>query len=182
MSGELELRVSDEDRDRAVLALREHCVEGRLTLEEFSSRLDEAYAARTKGELAQVTRELPARPTVTPRRRGWLLTIFGSEQRRGPWKVPERIFAFSLVGAPDLDFRNAVVGNNEVRITSISLIGALTAKVPPGIDVELGGLALIGGNDLYGDAGPHPEAGVRIRIRSFAVVGGARVHRVQPLG
>ena len=34
------LRVSDADRCRAVIALREHLPVGRLTLEEFSERVD----------------------------------------------------------------------------------------------------------------------------------------------
>jgi len=33
------LRVSDADRDRAVVALREHLLAGRLTLEKFSERI-----------------------------------------------------------------------------------------------------------------------------------------------
>ena len=50
MSDELDLRVSDEQRERVAVALREHCAAGRLTLEELSERLDEAYRARTAGE------------------------------------------------------------------------------------------------------------------------------------
>ena len=41
------MRVSDADRERAVAALREHLLAGRLTLEEFTERVD---AARTQSE------------------------------------------------------------------------------------------------------------------------------------
>lgn len=54
-----DLRASDEDRERVVELLREHCAAGRLRLDEFTSRLDEVYAARTYRELAWTTRELP---------------------------------------------------------------------------------------------------------------------------
>jgi hypothetical protein len=165
------------------MVLREHCVHGRLTLEEFSARLDELYRARTDRELAAVLRELPepsaSAPTV--RRRAWLVTLVGSVQRRGPWRVARRVYAFSLLGAPDLDFRQALIGDEEVRITSISFVGALTAIVPAGVEVELGGLALIGGNDLMSRADIEPvRDGPRIRIRSFAFFGGSRIKHVRP--
>jgi class 3 adenylate cyclase len=177
------LRISDADRDRAAIALREHCVEGRLTLEEFSARLDTVYAATTREDLDGVMRELPARqaPPAKRKRRRWLITPIGSDQRRGRWLVPDRMIAISLLGSPDLDFRKAVIANDEVRITSFALIGALTAIVPPGIDVDVGGFALIGGNDVFdpgesSGAARAPGAPV-IRIRCFSLVGGAAINR-----
>ena len=59
MAGDPRIRASDEDRDRAATALREHLAVGRLTLEEFNDRLDQAYAARTTGELDQLMTDLP---------------------------------------------------------------------------------------------------------------------------
>jgi hypothetical protein len=57
--GQWDLRASDEDRERVVELLREHCAAGRLTVDEFSARIDEVYASRTYRELAWTTRELP---------------------------------------------------------------------------------------------------------------------------
>ena len=54
-----EMRASDADRDRVAGALREHCAQGRLTLDELNGRLEATYAARTMGELEQVTKDLP---------------------------------------------------------------------------------------------------------------------------
>lgn len=54
------LRASDAERERTATLLREHCTAGRITPEELSERLDDAYAARTVGELAALTRDLPA--------------------------------------------------------------------------------------------------------------------------
>jgi hypothetical protein len=170
-------RVGDADRERVANVLREHTVEGRLTLEEYVSRLDDVFCATSEGELVATLRELPEQPADLPtrRRRAWLVTLFGSVQRRGRWAAPRRILAFSLLGAPDLDFRQASV-DGDVWITSVSLIGALTAIVPAGVEVEVGGLALIGGNDLFGEGGRPPAAGgPRVRIRSYALLGGARV-------
>ena len=49
------LRASDADREHAVIALREHLLAGRLTLEEFCARVDTALRATVTGELAQPT-------------------------------------------------------------------------------------------------------------------------------
>lgn len=173
-----DVRVGDADRDRVALALREHTVEGRLTLEEYGARLDEAYAATSERALMETLRELPARPAtpLAPKKRSWLVTLFGSVQRRGRWRAPRRIWAFSLIGAPDLDFRQASV-SGDVKVTTISLMGALTAIVPAGVEVEVGGLALIGGNDVFGGGDQPPAAGgPRILIRSYAFIGGTGVY------
>ena len=62
-------RVADADRDRTVTLLREHVVEGRLTLDEFSERVGRALQARTRGDLDAVMADLPAtrRPRPRPR-------------------------------------------------------------------------------------------------------------------
>jgi hypothetical protein len=176
------VRVGDAERDQAATVLREHCVHGRLTLEEFSARLDELYRVRNDDELAAVLRDLPAAREEAPHipRRSWLITLIGSVQRMGPWRVARRLFGFSLLGAPDLDFRQAVIGEAEVRIVSFSVVGVLTAIVPAGVDVELHGVGLVGGNDLMtsDQVAPAPN-GPRIRIWAFAFIGGARVRQVR---
>ena len=47
-------------RDQIVRELTKHCGDGRLTLDELESRIEEAYAASTAEELRHVLRELPS--------------------------------------------------------------------------------------------------------------------------
>jgi Domain of unknown function (DUF1707) len=54
------LRIGDADREAAAAALREHYAAGRLTLDEFQHRLELVFAAKTEGDLAAITRDLPA--------------------------------------------------------------------------------------------------------------------------
>lgn len=54
------VRASDADRDATAGALRQHFAEGRLTPEEFDERLSASFAARTHGELADLTADLPS--------------------------------------------------------------------------------------------------------------------------
>jgi hypothetical protein len=73
-----DLLVSDADRARATGQLREHYEAGRLTLDEFQDRLDEAHGARTEAQLERVLRQLPSPklPSVSRRDRRWRSLAF----------------------------------------------------------------------------------------------------------
>ena len=55
-----DLRASDADRERTVRDLRDHALAGRLTVDELDERSEHAFAARTVGQLAELTADLPA--------------------------------------------------------------------------------------------------------------------------
>lgn len=61
-----DLRVSHADREQVVAALHRHTAAGRLSLDEFGERVDRALAAVTRGDLAAVTRDLPAEAAPEP--------------------------------------------------------------------------------------------------------------------
>ncbi|GAA4073839.1 DUF1707 domain-containing protein [Actinomadura miaoliensis] len=54
-----DIRASDADRDRVAELLREHCAQGRITVDELNERLETVYASRTLGQLQEVTADLP---------------------------------------------------------------------------------------------------------------------------
>ena len=62
------MRASSADRERAVDVLKAGFAEGRLTQDEYNDRMGRAYAARTYGDLAALTADLPAGalPTAWP--------------------------------------------------------------------------------------------------------------------
>ncbi len=53
------LRVGDRERDEVTAALHDAFVQGRITREELDERLGATLAARTEGDLRQVTADLP---------------------------------------------------------------------------------------------------------------------------
>ena len=101
-----ELRASYEDRDKVAEQLRVAAGDGRLTADELDQRLEAALTARTYGELAALTADLPgvARvepdvPAVRPQRAGRIDVGSASVKREGsgmralrwPWRSNSRI-------------------------------------------------------------------------------------------
>src|ERR1700678_1913633 len=83
-----DLRASHEDRDRVVDALRVAGGDGRLTTEELDARLERALSARTLGELAELTADLPGTPAARD-----VLVVGqhgGKYVKEGRWLVPAR--------------------------------------------------------------------------------------------
>jgi hypothetical protein len=70
------IRASDEDRQRVVAALERHTGAGRLTLDEFAQRVEAACGAQTLDELAAVVSDLPADSAAQPRPSRELLVVF----------------------------------------------------------------------------------------------------------
>jgi hypothetical protein len=58
------IRASDSDRENVVDILRDAYSAGRLTLEEFDERTSAAFAARTWGDLRELTADLPHQPRL----------------------------------------------------------------------------------------------------------------------
>ncbi|MHB1522785.1 MAG: DUF1707 SHOCT-like domain-containing protein [Candidatus Dormibacteria bacterium] len=57
------MRASDLDREARISILREAAADGRITMEEFSERVAGVNEARTVGELARLTDDLPEQPS-----------------------------------------------------------------------------------------------------------------------
>jgi hypothetical protein len=180
-----DLRASDEDRDRVVHRLTEHAVAGRLTLSELEQRVETALRARTRGELDGLTRDLPAPdagPGTGPRRRPapsrWVVSVLGGADRKGRWRVGPRLNTICVLGGVDLDLREAEIEGDEVTILAVAVLGGSDIYLPDTIDVEMGGAAVLGGNDQRGSRRrPRPGAPV-IRIQAYSLLGGIDVWRL----
>ncbi len=61
-----ELRISDAERATVQERLRRAVGDGQLDLHEFDARVQSVWAARTRGELARITRDLPEPPPPPP--------------------------------------------------------------------------------------------------------------------
>jgi hypothetical protein len=138
-----DLRASHEDRDRVVDALRVAAGEGRLSAEELDARLESAQSARTLGELAGLTADLP----IAPAANGTDVLVVeqhgGKYVREGRWPVPARIELRTQECRVTFDFTHAVITSNVLRIETDMVHGKLFIISSPGIMIDTGGLHLI---------------------------------------
>ena len=100
--------VTDAGRDAATGQLREHYAAGRLSLDEFQDRLDEAYRAQTARELNAATDGLPRVGRVIPPGTPWdaypsAYSINFAERRAALARTGRRILlAFGVLTAGSL--------------------------------------------------------------------------------
>jgi hypothetical protein len=146
-----ELRASDEDRDRAVEILRVAVGDGRLSAAEFDERLDVALTARTIGELAALTADLPEVAAnvggIAPRVKDVVRLDYqgGNATRRGRWMVPQQMEIRAVGGTVKLDFTDAVITSPTLHIQAEVRGGWLVLVTRPGIEVDADGVAVHGG-------------------------------------
>ena len=135
-----DMRASHEDRDRVVDALRIAGGDGRLSAEELDTRLERALSARTLGELAGLTTDLPNAPAAKE-----VLVIrqhAGKYVQDGRWLVPARIELRTQMCRVTLDFTHAVITSSVLRIETDMVHGKLLIVSPPGIVINTDGLNL----------------------------------------
>jgi len=173
------VRVSDADRDHAVASLREHLVQGRLSLEEFTQRMASAYDATNANDLAVLQRDLPEAAPVMPERKRsavrFLVAIFGGAKRAGSLRVRERVFCIAVFGGVTLDLRGALIEGDEVNVQAIAAFGGVDIIVPEGVEVDLTGLALFGAKETRGNAGTLRPGAPLVRVDALVAFGGTTV-------
>ncbi len=147
----IELRASDQDRDRAIEILRVAAGDGRLSAAEFDERLDVALTARTIGELAEQTADLPGVAVntggITPQVKDVVRLDYqaGNATRRGRWMVPRQMEIRAVGGTVRLDFTDAVITSPTLHIQAEVRGGWLILVTRPGIEVDADGVAVHGG-------------------------------------
>ena len=179
------LRVSDAERDAALRLLGEHAAVGRLTLDELEDRSGRALAAKTRGELAVLTSDLPAeasqaQPAPAPAKKPvrWMIAIMAGSHRRGRFRAVGRINALAIMGGDEIDLREAEIEGGELTLNLFAVMGGATIYIPDSVEVEVGGFSLMGGNTEIGSQrNPRPGAPV-IRIQTYNLMGGATIYRL----
>lgn len=173
------IRASPEERDAAEQTLRTAVIDGRITLDEFGDRIADALTATYRHELAVLTADVPAvaQPSAPARVSEWIFGILGGDDRSGRWRLAKKTWVINFMGGADLDLRAATISDPVSEIVVISVMGGSTIVVPDGVEVEPGGFALMGGNDVELADTPAPPAAPLIRIKTFSFMGGTDIKR-----
>jgi hypothetical protein len=178
------VRASDAERDLLVSQLRQDMVEGRLTVDEFTDRIEAAYGSRTRGELEALRRDLPAvgpgdAPAVSSRRAStrWSIGIMGGSARKGRWRIEGQTNAIAIMGGCHLDLREAEIEGPEVTINAFAFMGGINIFVPDDVELDVTGFSFIGGRNV-GSATKSPPPGAQVvHVRAFSFMGGVNVVR-----
>jgi len=178
------LRASHEDRDRVIEILRVAAGDGRLTSEELDERLEVAFSARTYGELAALTSDLPVgkqaiaplevSQPVAPKDVVRLECRSGNVSRVGRWVVPRRIEVRVTSGGCKLDFTDAVIAHRSVELDAEVRSGSLTMITKPGIAVDTDDV-VIGSGHIKVRAPWGPDVPVSLLITVSGRVGSGSI-------
>ena len=165
-----DMRASDADRDRVMEVLRAAAVDGRLTPDELDERLEAALASRTLGELATLTADLMAGPSMPGAAMAQAEDVIridrrgGSVRRTGRWVVPRRLELRSSWCDVWLDFTDALITHDTLRIDLNMRGGSLVLLAGPGLAVDADSLRV-----RYADVkirpAAEPDAPVVLRVQ-----------------
>lgn len=185
MSEEVDLRVSDREREEMVTRLQVAFAEGRLDDEEFDTRVRSALAAKTRSQLDAVAADLPAEsghtsalvpasPSPTPAKThapGRLSLAYKTSLRRGGrWRVPAKFTAVSYKGGGTvIDLRAAELTSAVTTIRAVAYKCRVQVLVPPGMRVEFSGIGVTNAEDAAPDA--WPADGPVVHVRGIAYKG-----------
>jgi hypothetical protein len=170
------LPVRQTDREAAVEALQRAAGDGRLPLNKFSERVGTALTAETRGQLDTATAGLEAAPPVgSTRTVSSVVTFFGHRRQIGRWRLPGALRARSLFGDTYIDLREAIVKDEVVEISAVTLLGNLCVDVPEGVEVELTGFDVLGDRELRLAPVPRRPGTPLIRVRAYGLLGDVSV-------
>ncbi len=186
-------------REMVIDALSTHFANDALDIDEFEQRVDLAHHAVSVAELDELLTDLqtadegPSASLVRQaegqqvaiatrdRRSRRVLSILSDIKRKGTWRVPKRLRAVAVMGSLSLDFREAQLepGVTKVRVRSIG--GEITIIVPPHLQVECDGRAVLGAFDeMYQNTGERDPDAPLLRITGVAIIGSVEISTRPP--
>jgi hypothetical protein len=179
-----------ERREAVVARLSEAFASGRIEMEDFEQRTEVAMRARTVTELdtaleglgTPATTPIPGNPQEfsidharRPQSRLTFVVMSGAD-RKGQWVPARRHLAIAWMGGAFLDFREASLRPGVTDVYCLAKWGGIEIAVPPGLDVEVSGLALMGGLERVSqESGSTDPRRPRLHIHALAFMGGIEV-------
>lgn len=185
-----------ELREQAIAQLSRAFAAGLIELDDLELRTERAVRATTRDELDSAIAGLTPKPATAvqstnpeefaidhPRRKPSRVTfiMMGGLDRKGRWSVARRHVGLAVMGGAFLDFREAVLQQGVTDVYLFTMWGGIEVAVPPGLDVEVSGLALMGGLErVEQESGSTDPRRPRLHLHCFALMGGIDVRILEP--
>lgn len=114
-----------------------------------------------------------------------LVSIFSGNEKTGRWELPRHMRVLAIFGGAKLDLRHATVLPGVSVIETLTIFGGIEIIVPPEIDVECDGDAIMGAFTLTrskkGPASLQPPPGAPVvRVIGDAYMGAVTVQVKAP--
>lgn len=183
--------LGQKEKDEALERLCEHFANDVITLEDFERRVDLLHRSENATQLQEILSGLPvpgeAAPATVPARpetvlpsqiepRRIVFAVWGGASRSGRWIPARNNIAIGVMGGVELDFREALLGPGVTEVYAVAVMGGIEIIVPPDVQVECDGMAIMGGFEHVESASANPDpAQPVLRIRGFATMGGVEV-------
>ena len=189
-------RLADDVLDLEEFERRLDQVNAAQTVEEIAGILGEVAASRRgipvrasqlfrrAADAAEpAPRDIPALEPVRPAKalrrlskgNKVVLALQDGSGRVGPWTPARHVWVVNMLGGAVMDFREAKLPSGVTELTVFCIMGDVEIIVPLDLQVEFGGLGLIGGFDCEPTMGvSNPDAPV-LRINGVSCLGGVTV-------
>ncbi len=183
------MRASDGERRQVIATLQAACVEGRLNLDEYGQRVEDALVARTRAQLEALLLDLPAETSTSDERaiaatnravaRGGrvssTLAVLASAQRSGFWRLAEESRVVAVLGSCKIDLRSARISAAVTTLAVSAVLGSIDVIVPAGVEVDLEVHALLGSRDMRMGTAPPAAGAPVIHITGMVLLGSLNV-------
>ena len=188
--------LGQEVRQKTIDVLCESFARDEMNVEELEQRLELVDRADSMEQLRAILADLPGaelpvpsvelapRPTPPPENipgHSFIVGVLGGSGRAGAWLAARNNWAVGVLGACQLDLREAQLGPGVTEVRVLGVLGGVEVLVPPDVRVECSGIGILGS---FGHKGAlasarDPDAPV-IRVTGLAVLGGVGVHVRHP--
>jgi hypothetical protein len=173
----VEMRVGDRERRAVDDQLQAAVGDGALTLSEYDERSGLLWKARTRSELDALVADLPVlhpgQPhaplpaATTPRR---VVAVMSEDRLSGVVRPGQEVRGYALMGKAVVDLRREDLPDG-TRVKVRSLMGEVEVQVPPGTQVELSGMAVMGDRKVRVAPGDGPT----VHVDAYALMGSINV-------
>jgi hypothetical protein len=102
------------------------------------------------------------------------VAIFSSSRRVGNWTLPKRLDSVAIFGSCLIDLRQAGIPPQGGRIEAVGIFGSVQILVPPGLNVRVNGVPIMGSISGMGDIVGDPAA-PWVDIEAVAIFGSVEV-------